>query len=245
MSATEALRGSAVTGPHHDGSDLYVSDRPTDLGGDAVLRVRVPNGAADRVLLRCTIERRAADDRGGRRRAVGRRDVVACVASRSRHRSFATAGSSRAATRGTAGSTAAGSRAPRSRAGTTSHSSSIRAPRPGTHRRSCTRSIPDRFASSGAQYDPPEWAVPRPMGPAAGGARPEHVTRVVRGRSPRDRATPRPRREYRGERHLHDAVLPGRQHAPVRRVVIRPRRSSARRRRGACARSSVRRMHAA
>jgi alpha-glucosidase len=30
--------------PHHDGSDLYVLERPDELGGEATVRVRVPNG---------------------------------------------------------------------------------------------------------------------------------------------------------------------------------------------------------
>ena len=38
--------------PHHDGSELYVVERPDELGGKAVVRVRVPDGAADEVLLR-------------------------------------------------------------------------------------------------------------------------------------------------------------------------------------------------
>ena len=42
----------ATLGPHHDGSDLYVLDRPDELGGEATVRLRTPRGAADRVLLR-------------------------------------------------------------------------------------------------------------------------------------------------------------------------------------------------
>jgi alpha-glucosidase len=39
--------------PHHDGSDLYVLERPDELGGDAVVRLRVPrSSSADRVVLR-------------------------------------------------------------------------------------------------------------------------------------------------------------------------------------------------
>lgn len=44
--------GQITLGPHHDGSELYVVDRPDGLGGEATVRVRVPRGAADRVLLR-------------------------------------------------------------------------------------------------------------------------------------------------------------------------------------------------
>jgi alpha-glucosidase len=38
--------------PHHDGSESYVLERPDEPGGDAVVRVLVPRGAADSVALR-------------------------------------------------------------------------------------------------------------------------------------------------------------------------------------------------
>ena len=39
--------------PHHDGSDQYVVERPDELGGEAVVRLRLPKAtSADRVLLR-------------------------------------------------------------------------------------------------------------------------------------------------------------------------------------------------
>ena len=39
--------------PHHDGSDLHVVERPDELGGSAVVRLRVPRAqSADRVVLR-------------------------------------------------------------------------------------------------------------------------------------------------------------------------------------------------
>ncbi len=38
--------------PHHDGSELYVLERPDELGGEAVVRLRTRRGAAARVLLR-------------------------------------------------------------------------------------------------------------------------------------------------------------------------------------------------
>ena len=56
MSATEAISGAALAEPHHDGSELYVNERPDELGGKAVIRVRVPNGAAGEVLLRFTYD---------------------------------------------------------------------------------------------------------------------------------------------------------------------------------------------
>jgi alpha-glucosidase len=56
MTTTQAMRGTALAEPHHDGSELYVVERPDELGGKAVLRVRIPNGAADEVLLRFTYD---------------------------------------------------------------------------------------------------------------------------------------------------------------------------------------------
>ncbi len=50
--APEQQVGRITTGPHHDGSELYVVDRPDELGGEATVRLRTPRGAADRVLLR-------------------------------------------------------------------------------------------------------------------------------------------------------------------------------------------------
>jgi alpha-glucosidase len=38
--------------PHHDGSELYVADRPSEPGGTAVVRMRAPSGAAASVWLR-------------------------------------------------------------------------------------------------------------------------------------------------------------------------------------------------
>jgi alpha-glucosidase len=57
MSVAELREAAAATllrTPHHDGSDLYVLGRPDELGGEASLRVRMPTGAADEVLLRYT-----------------------------------------------------------------------------------------------------------------------------------------------------------------------------------------------
>ncbi len=52
MSTTGVRPSTLLAGPHHDGSDQYVLERPEELGGDAVVRVRVPRGFADDVVLR-------------------------------------------------------------------------------------------------------------------------------------------------------------------------------------------------
>jgi alpha-glucosidase len=53
MTATQLEPGtSLLSEPHHDGSDEYVLERPDELGGDAVVRLRAPRGSADDVILR-------------------------------------------------------------------------------------------------------------------------------------------------------------------------------------------------
>jgi alpha-glucosidase len=54
MSVTQVRGGvgAPLAEPHHDGSDLCVLERPDELGGEAVLRVRTRRGTAERVLLR-------------------------------------------------------------------------------------------------------------------------------------------------------------------------------------------------
>jgi alpha-glucosidase len=46
------VSGSAAAEPHHDGSELYVVERPEEVGGTAVLLLRAPTSAAARVWLR-------------------------------------------------------------------------------------------------------------------------------------------------------------------------------------------------
>jgi alpha-glucosidase len=55
MTATrlnETAATTALAEPHHDGSELYVVERPDELGGSAVIRMRAPRGAAGRVQVR-------------------------------------------------------------------------------------------------------------------------------------------------------------------------------------------------
>ena len=42
MTVTEATETSLLAQPHHDGS--YVLEAPDELGGEAVVRLRVPRG---------------------------------------------------------------------------------------------------------------------------------------------------------------------------------------------------------
>ena len=59
----ETVSALALAEPHHDGSELYVLERPGELGGTAVVRMRAPRAAADRVVLRyvCDGEPRTAE----------------------------------------------------------------------------------------------------------------------------------------------------------------------------------------
>jgi alpha-glucosidase len=52
MTVVGGERAAALTEPHHDGSELYVVERPDEAGGTAVLRLRTPRGAAEQVWLR-------------------------------------------------------------------------------------------------------------------------------------------------------------------------------------------------
>jgi len=53
MTIIEAQPRTLLDEPHHDGSELYVVERPARLGDEAVVRLRVPRAQApDRVLLR-------------------------------------------------------------------------------------------------------------------------------------------------------------------------------------------------
>jgi alpha-glucosidase len=53
MTTAPARLQGLLDQPHHDGSDQYVLERPGELGGEAVLRLRLPKAtSADRVLLR-------------------------------------------------------------------------------------------------------------------------------------------------------------------------------------------------
>ena len=46
MTLTSPRLATLLDEPHHDGSDLYVLDRPDELGREAVVRVRVPHAAS-------------------------------------------------------------------------------------------------------------------------------------------------------------------------------------------------------
>jgi alpha-glucosidase len=151
--------GQLVTEPHHDGSELYVLERPDDLGGEATLRLRAPRGAADRVLLRYV--------RDGEPRTV-----EALVDAENDEETWWRAAFpvSNPATRYrwllAGGETGYGwltgdGLVPHEVPSADDFVLSLGAG-PGWHRSSVVYQIfPDRFASSGLERTPPAWAIPR------------------------------------------------------------------------------------
>jgi alpha-glucosidase len=161
VSATETRVASALAEPHHDGSELYVLDRPDELGGSAVLRLRAPKGAAEQVLLRCTvdgeprtIEAVVDEEAGGETWWRAELPVENPVV---RYR-FLLAG-------GTVGyGWLNGTGLHRYEVpGADDFALALGPGAPAWHASSVVSEIsPDRFASSGEKRQPPDWAVPRP-----------------------------------------------------------------------------------
>ena len=204
--------------PHHDGSELHVLERPDELGGDAVVRLRVPRAtSADRVLLRYERDGEprgveAIDRRGDRHRrlvarrvpgrepghalplaALGRRRRLR-VGERPRHaRAHEVADADDfVITAGTWG--------------------------PDWHLESVVYQIfPDRFADVRARDRRPDWAMPRGWDELPTGRGRPTPFELLRRRPARRRAAPRPHRVARREPHLPDAVLPGQLDPPLRR----------------------------
>ncbi|HEY6032270.1 MAG TPA: alpha-amylase family glycosyl hydrolase, partial [Gaiellaceae bacterium] len=157
-SATEPQ--TLLAQPHHDGSELYVLERPEELGDRAVLRVRVPEAAADTVLLRVVVDGEPRtvpavvdEEAEGETWWRAELDVPTPVL---RYRWLLAGGSSGYAWLNASGlathevpsaddfALGAGPNAP------AWHASSV-----------VYEIFPDRFASSGERREPPEWAVPR------------------------------------------------------------------------------------
>jgi alpha-glucosidase len=158
----EMVTALALAEPHHDGSELYVLERPGELGGKAVLRMRAPRGAADRVVLRyvCDGEPRTAeavvDAQAGGETWWRAELPVANPAVRYR---WLLAG-------GEAGYGWLNGRGifPHEVPGSDDFVFALEAAAPGWHRSSVVYEIfPDRFATTGVAAGalPPDWAVCR------------------------------------------------------------------------------------
>jgi alpha-glucosidase len=156
-----AERANLLGEPHHDGSELCVLERPDELGGPAVVRLRTSRGAADRVLLRYgrdgelrTIE--ADIDEETEHETWWRASFP--VANPSTHYRWLLAGG------GTGYAWVNGRGLSRRELGDSEDFVLTAGPSgPAWHLSSVVYQIfPDRFASSGAGKDPPKWIVPRP-----------------------------------------------------------------------------------
>ncbi|MBA3733629.1 MAG: glycoside hydrolase family 13 protein [Actinobacteria bacterium] len=149
------LHGTLLHEPHHDGSELYVLERPDALGGEAVVRIRVSQ-SVDEILVRYL-------QNGEPRSAVAEHDGDGWWVARFpvtnpdvRYRWLLSGGElGYAWLNGT---------------GLVTHDipdsddfvMSVDPGGPGWHAESVVYEIfPDRFANSGLDVEPPEWAIPR------------------------------------------------------------------------------------
>jgi alpha-glucosidase len=156
----EAVNASALTDPHHDGSELYVREHPGDVGEKAVLRVRTPQGAADKVLLRYV-----ADGEPRTIAAVVDEEVdgetwwraeLTAVNPVTRYRWLLAGGDTGYGWLNGRGLF------PREVSGGSDFVLTVGEGAPAWHAQSVVYQIfPDRFASSGVQREVPGWAVPR------------------------------------------------------------------------------------
>ncbi len=163
MSATQlpdSANAAALADPHHDGSELYVVERPQDAGDRAVLRLRTRSGTASKVMLRFVAdgEPKAVDavvDEESDGETWWRAEITA-VNPVTRYRWLLAGGET-----GYGWMTARGV-FPHEVSGGGDFTLTAGAGAPAWHAESVVYQIfPDRFASSGTERTPPEWAVPR------------------------------------------------------------------------------------
>jgi len=159
MSAVETR--TLLDDPHHDGSELYLLERPRELGDEAVVRLRVPKAqSVDRVLLRY--------DRDGEPRGVDAtldeetdtdvwwRAEFPCWNPVTRYRWLLSGGDVGYAWVNALGST------PHEVTDADDFVVTAGPQAPGWHLESVAYQIfPDRFATSGLEVDTPEWAIRR------------------------------------------------------------------------------------
>jgi alpha-glucosidase len=153
-------QSTLLDAPWHDGSELYLLEAPGELGDEATVRLRAPTGAADSVLLRYS--------RDGEPRSVPAvvdeekdgetwwRATFPVVNPGTRYRWLLAGGDAGYAWVNGLGTFAHD---------VPSSDDFVLTPGPGGpawHLESVVYQIyPDRFASSGVERTPPEWAVPR------------------------------------------------------------------------------------
>lgn len=146
--------------PHHDGSELYVLERPEELGGEATLRLRTPRGTVDAVALRylrdgdpLVVPATIDEERDGE---TWWRVSFPVRNPSTRYRWLLTGGDVAYASMDGLGV------APHELTGADDFVVSPGPGAPDWHAESVVYEIyPDRYASSGERRTPPEWAVPR------------------------------------------------------------------------------------
>jgi alpha-glucosidase len=155
MSATVDVAGSLLDQPHHDGSDVYVLERPTELGDEAVVRVHVPRDV-DTVALRWVGDgegRGIAAKRAGEGSWIARFPVPNPHV---RYRWLLSGGEVGYAWLNGTGLV------PHDVPDADDFMISLDPGGPGWHLESVVYEIfPDRFATTGAGGDPPAWAIRR------------------------------------------------------------------------------------
>jgi alpha-glucosidase len=160
MTLLESDQATLLDSPHHDGSELYLVDAPAELGDKATVRVRTRTGTADTVVLRylrdgdpCTVTAEIDEERDGE---TWWRATFPVSNPATRYRWLLAGGEIGHAWLDGLGAV------PHEVTGADDFVLSPGPGGPAWHRASVVYQIyPDRFASSGAQRTPPDWAVPR------------------------------------------------------------------------------------
>ena len=155
MSTTVDVAGSLLDEPHHDGSDVYVLERPTELGGEAVVRIQVP-GDVENVALRWVED---GEGRGVAAKRDGEGSWTACFPVPNphvRYRWLLSGGEVGYAWLNGAGLV------PHDVPDSDDFMISLDPGGPAWHLDSVVYEIfPDRFATTGAGGEPPAWAIRR------------------------------------------------------------------------------------
>jgi alpha-glucosidase len=162
MSLLESRVRTELDEPHHDGSELYVVQRPEELGDEAVVRLRVPRArSADRVL--CRYERdgeprgveAVVDEETGT--DVWWRAAFPVWNPVTRYRFLLSGGDVGYAWVNALGLT------PHEVTDADDFAVTTGEQAPAWHVESVAYEIfPDRFATSHLDVEPPDWAIPRP-----------------------------------------------------------------------------------
>ena len=200
MSLAESELVATLLGePHHDGSDMYVLERPAAPGGDAVVRLRMPRGAADEVALRyvrdgeprgvvAELDHETETETWWRAPLPGLEPVDVLPLGTRGRRARLRVGDGLGL-------------APADVADADDFVLTLSPPGPDWHLGSVVYQVfPDRFASSGLEADAPEWAIRRGWDELPTGRGPKTAHELFGGDLYGVDRPPRPRRAARRER---------------------------------------------